>query len=857
MKAGELLVEVRADTTQAQRQISKGIGDASKEAGDAIDKNVTDGAKRASSGIGQLLGAAAFGAVIKGAVDAASDLNEAISRTSNVFGDLDTDIREFAAGAAEAIGQSERAALEAANSFGTLLQNLGFTGDEAAALSIDLTTLSSDLASAFNKDPEEAVLALGSALRGETEPIRQFGVVINEAAVKQKALELGLHEGTGALDINAKAQATLALVMEQTASAQGDFARTADGAANAQRIAKAQFEDAAATLGNSLLPAFTKIIQVVSTAAEIFGDLPAPIQLAIVGLAGIAALAGPIGGMVSIVKSLGTAVFTANPAFLALGVVAVALGAAFSASAAQQAAFKARVEEVSAALRDQTGTVQANIAAITSSTFATDAWAEGLATLGVTSDELSGLISGSSGDLREYADRLVAAGDASGELLSHERAYLLVLNERRTEITTAVATEANRLLLLDESSKAILAQTAAEQLNAQQLAEFNSILADGVVTQKEASDANFNLTQVVGDATRAYDEQKAAVETVARVVGEVLPTAFKDAAGATDEFVTGLGNALDAANDIEPVIDEEEEALREVESAFQDAANAANIYKQALDLATGGSLTLEEASLDLLQQQADLTTTIQTNGTTLDQNTEAGRANREQIVSNVASILDYGAAMVGAGASNDEATAAVNAQIGTLRQQLLDLGFTEAAADEYIATLGLTPTNISTALELANRDLRIQQIRDYVDNTLNGVPDEIKTAILADLDEGSVDEAERRLRELARDRLVNIVVQAIGGALKSGTTGTRSFGGAADITALPQSFTIEAPIALGAPTAADLRGSLTGGVGGSGAQVFNAQFIFNGDITGDDELDRRFEEWALEIMRRFATGVRG
>jgi hypothetical protein len=80
-------------------------------------------------------------------------------------------------------------------------------------------------------------------LRGEAEPIRKFGVLLNDSTLKAKAMEMGLYDGTGALDLQAKSLAAYQVILDQTKDAQGDFARTSDGLAGQQKILTAQLEN--------------------------------------------------------------------------------------------------------------------------------------------------------------------------------------------------------------------------------------------------------------------------------------------------------------------------------------------------------------------------------------------------------------------------------------------------------------------------------------------------------------------------------------------------------------------------------------------------------------------------------------
>ncbi len=214
-----------------------------------------------------------------------SDLNEAVSLTEAIFGDAADEIGEFSAGAASSIGQSERAAREATATFGGLLDNLGFAQDETVAWSKDLTVLASDLGSAFNTDPADAVLALGSALRGESEPIRRYNVMLDDATVRARAVEMGLAATSAEVDNHGKVQARLALIMEQTNSVQGNFADTSDGMANAQRTFNAQLENFQAALGQGVLPAMESVLGKGTDLLEWFNDLDPATQKTIATVA--------------------------------------------------------------------------------------------------------------------------------------------------------------------------------------------------------------------------------------------------------------------------------------------------------------------------------------------------------------------------------------------------------------------------------------------------------------------------------------------------------------------------------------------------------------------------------------------
>jgi hypothetical protein len=149
---------------------------------------------------------------------------------------------------------AQNAVLEAAGTFGTFGKAAGLGGIELAKFSNDFTALASDLASFNNTSPEEAVNAIGAALRGEAEPLRKFGILLNDATLKTAALSLGIYDGNGALTAQQKILAAQQVIYEQTTAAQGDFGRTSDGLANSQRILKAQLQNLQIEIGKGLLP---------------------------------------------------------------------------------------------------------------------------------------------------------------------------------------------------------------------------------------------------------------------------------------------------------------------------------------------------------------------------------------------------------------------------------------------------------------------------------------------------------------------------------------------------------------------------------------------------------------------------
>ena len=215
------------------------------------------GMKLAGVAIAAAAAGAAFGVTRFAAdsVGAASDLDESLSKTRTVFGDASAAVEKFAQDAATNLGLSTQAALEATSTFGNLFTAMGINQGKASALSQEIVQLAADLASFNNIEVEEAIIALRSGLVGETEPLRRLGVNLSAARINAEALSSGLAETKGQIDAAAKAQAAFNLIMDDTATAQGDFARTSDGLANTTRTLKAAVDDAKASIGVGLVDA--------------------------------------------------------------------------------------------------------------------------------------------------------------------------------------------------------------------------------------------------------------------------------------------------------------------------------------------------------------------------------------------------------------------------------------------------------------------------------------------------------------------------------------------------------------------------------------------------------------------------
>lgn len=276
---GEALLKVRADTTGVEGDLEKAGKKGGQQAADSFASSFRQ--RWGTMNFGTLLAGGGLVTGVTQVIGAASDLNETIAKSGEVFGDAMDDMEAWSAEASSAFGMSQRAALDAASSFGIFANAAGKTDAEAAYFSRTLTELATDLSSFYNTSTEDAAFAIGAALRGEAEPLRKYGVLLDDATLKAKALEMGIYSGTGTLTQQQKILAAYEVILAQTTVAQGDFERTQSGVANQTRIAKARFEDLKAALGTGLLPIAATALGVFNGLLQFFVDLdPASQKLA-------------------------------------------------------------------------------------------------------------------------------------------------------------------------------------------------------------------------------------------------------------------------------------------------------------------------------------------------------------------------------------------------------------------------------------------------------------------------------------------------------------------------------------------------------------------------------------------------
>ena len=263
MSGHQVKVAVVAETKQfkrAFRGLSKDLGldRLSRGVKNVAGKFVEVG--KAAAAASAAVGAAA-GAISFKAIQMAGDLEQSTGAVEAVFKQTADKVKAYASTASTSFGVTKNEFQELSVLLGAQLKNGGTPLEQLGDKTKDLIALGADLSAQFGGSTAEAIQSISSALKGERDPIEKYGVSLKQAAIDAKAAELGFSKVGGSFSNEAQQAATLALIFEQTADAQGAFNRENDTYAHQVQVLKARVHDLAAEFGTLLLPYATRFVQ--------------------------------------------------------------------------------------------------------------------------------------------------------------------------------------------------------------------------------------------------------------------------------------------------------------------------------------------------------------------------------------------------------------------------------------------------------------------------------------------------------------------------------------------------------------------------------------------------------------------
>ncbi len=252
---GSVIIDTRMDTSGVQNGVSA-IKQSFNGLGSAVKK------------IGLLIGGAfAVGKLVqfgKECVELGSDLTEVQNVVDVTFTTMSDKVNEFAKNAMTSAGLSETMAKRYVGTFGAMSKSFGFSESQAYDMSTALTQLTGDVASFYNISQDLAYIKLKSVFTGETETLKDLGVVLTQSALDQYALANGYGKTTSEMTEQEKVALRLAFVQKQLSAASGDFIRTSDSWANQVRVMQLQLQSLKATVGQGLINIFTPILKVIN-----------------------------------------------------------------------------------------------------------------------------------------------------------------------------------------------------------------------------------------------------------------------------------------------------------------------------------------------------------------------------------------------------------------------------------------------------------------------------------------------------------------------------------------------------------------------------------------------------------------
>ena len=262
MTLEELKVVITAETSGLKKEL-----DSLKTQLSKTEKTVTKttgGIKKALSSLtkGFTATAIVYGLIKVGkqAVQTASDLQEVQNVVEVSFGSMSAEVDKFAENALKKFGLSKLSAKQFASTFMAMSNGMGVAAEAGKNMSLNLTALAGDLASFRNVEQDVAFTALKSVFTGETETLKNFGIVMTEANLEAYALSQGITKSYSAMSQAEKVALRYSFVLNATKGAQGDFARTSNNWANQVRILKEQFKELAGIIGNGLLKVLQPLI---------------------------------------------------------------------------------------------------------------------------------------------------------------------------------------------------------------------------------------------------------------------------------------------------------------------------------------------------------------------------------------------------------------------------------------------------------------------------------------------------------------------------------------------------------------------------------------------------------------------
>jgi hypothetical protein len=344
---GTAALALEGDTTQLKKDIASAKGEVSK-GGKAAGMSFSQGLNKAT-----IPAAAALTGVVLGArkvISAASDMNEAVSAVDTTFGKGAAQIQKFSQSQSDSFSRIDF--LNASKSFAVFGQAAELNDSQLVGFSKSLTDAAQDMSSFHNIDPTQVLQDLQSGLTGETEPLRKYGIILNEQSLNEEAWAQGIAKRGDTLTEQQKILARQSFILGHLGAAEGDYERTADSAANTEKRNAANLADTTAAIGAGLLPAYQTLLGVLGEMGGLLSEHTTAVKVAALAIVGLASAVLIVNAGLKVYKAaqiaataatwLWNAALSANPIGLII-IALIALGAAIVLAWKKSETFRAVV----------------------------------------------------------------------------------------------------------------------------------------------------------------------------------------------------------------------------------------------------------------------------------------------------------------------------------------------------------------------------------------------------------------------------------------------------------------------------------------------------------------------------------
>lgn len=267
MADGRVTIETGLDSSGLQRGlqgISRSAGNTASSVRSSMG-SISPVIKRVGATVAAAFSVRALVNFGKQAIDTASDLQEVQNVVDVAFGSMSYKMENFADQAIKTYGISKLTAKQTGSTYMAMANGMGIADEAASNMAVNLTGLSADMASFYNVRQDVTSTALKSIFTGETETLKQFGIVMTQTNLQQFAYQQGITKSVQKMTQAEQTQLRYAYVMQQTKLAQGDFARTQDSWANQTRILSETWKEFVGVLGSGLLVVLTPIVKLLNT----------------------------------------------------------------------------------------------------------------------------------------------------------------------------------------------------------------------------------------------------------------------------------------------------------------------------------------------------------------------------------------------------------------------------------------------------------------------------------------------------------------------------------------------------------------------------------------------------------------